>query len=52
MPTNELDSLQDLDKNQDYMEKKSPSFHKSWQKRYFVLDKRVLKYYKTKNDYT
>lgn len=33
------------------MEKKSPSFHKIWQKRYFVLDKRVLKYYKNKQDY-
>ena len=33
------------------MEKQSPSFHKRWQKRYFVLCKRVLKYYKGKTDY-
>ena len=33
------------------MEKKSPSFHKRWQKRYFVLENRMLKYYKTMQEY-
>ena len=34
-----------------YIEKQSPSFHKMWQKRYFVLKDRMLFYYKTKQDY-
>ncbi len=33
------------------MEKKSPNFIKRWQKRYFVLDKRILKYYKNRKNY-
>lgn len=33
------------------MDKQSPSFHKAWQKRYFVLDKKILKYFKNKADY-
>lgn len=33
------------------IEKQSPSFHKMWQKRYFVLKNRMLFYYKTKADY-
>ena len=39
------------DKHSDYMEKQSPSFHRAWQKRYFVLDKKILKYFKNKVDY-
>lgn len=30
------------------IEKQSPSFHKMWQKRYFVLKNRILFYYKSK----
>lgn len=33
------------------VEKQSPSFHKMWQKRYFVLKNRMLFYYKSKADY-
>lgn len=33
------------------IEKQSPSFHKMWQKRYFVLKNRMLFYYKSKADY-
>jgi len=33
------------------LEKQSPSFHKMWQKRYFVLKDRIFYYYKTKADY-
>ena len=33
------------------MEKQSPSFLKRWQKRYFVLSKKMLRYYKSEADY-
>lgn len=39
------------DRHEGYIEKQSPSFHKRWQKRYFVLDNRVLKYYKLQSDF-
>lgn len=34
-----------------YLEKQSPSFHKRWQKRMFVLTNKTLKYFKTETDY-
>lgn len=41
--------------NDDYYEgvllKQSPSFHKMWQRRYFVLRNRMLFYYKSKQYY-
>lgn len=45
------DILTALDSHQGIMDKQSPSFHKLWQKRYFVLARRVLKYYKKKDDH-
>jgi hypothetical protein len=45
------DIFTDNDKHEDFMIKQSPSFHKAWQKRYFVLDKKILKYFKSKAEY-
>jgi hypothetical protein len=33
------------------MEKQSPNILKTWQKRYFVLEKRILKYFKSKEEF-
>ena len=33
------------------MTKESPSFFRIWQRRYFVLAHRKLKYYKSRSDY-
>ena len=35
----------------EYMEKQSPSMIKLWQKRFFVLEKRMLKYFKSHADF-
>ena len=43
--------INEFDFHEDFMEKQSPSFHKRWQKRYFVLNNCVLKYYKNKADF-
>ena len=45
------DVLTKDDVNEGVLEKQSPSFHKMWQKRYFVLKDRMLFYYKTKQEY-
>ena len=45
------DQLTKDDYHEGILEKQSPSFHKRWQKRYFVLKNRHLFYYKTKADY-
>jgi hypothetical protein len=45
------DTLSERDFHKGHLEKKSPSFHRLWQKRFFVLENRVLKYYKTEQDY-
>ena len=50
-PSIRKDVLTAEDRQQGIMEKQSPSFHKRWQKRYFVLDNRMLKYYKTEQDF-
>lgn len=50
-PSIRKDVLTSNDSHQDYIEKQSPNILKKWQKRYFVLDKRILKYYKSKEDY-
>lgn len=46
------DQLSRDDFHEDYMEKQSPNLFKVWQKRYFVLVNRMLKYFKTKQDYS
>ena len=48
---NTFDKLTNMDFCQGVLEKQSPSFHKFWQKRYFVLKNRMLFYYKTKADF-
>mmetsp|Transcript_2852 Transcript_2852/g.4862 ORF Transcript_2852/g.4862 Transcript_2852/m.4862 type:complete len:162 (+) Transcript_2852:286-771(+) len=45
------DVLSESDFHQGLLEKQSPSFHKLWQKRYFVLSNRLLKYYKSQQDF-
>ena len=42
------DALTRDDFHEDFMSKQSPGFFKVWQKRYFVMQNRMLKYYKTK----
>lgn len=39
------------DFHEDCLDKQSPMLIKIWQSRYFVLDKRVLKYFKNKEEY-
>ena len=34
-----------------YMDKRQPNFLKTWQKRYWVLENRMLKYYRQDQDY-
>lgn len=36
---------------QGYVEKQSPSVFKRWQKRYFVLKHKIIRYYKKEEDY-
>ena len=50
-PTIPKDVLTTDDSHAGLIEKQSPSFHKRWQKRYFVLDKKILKYFKNKADF-
>lgn len=44
--SNKADVITSDDYQTGIMEKESPNILKTWQKRYFILDKRVLKYYK------
>jgi hypothetical protein len=46
-PSIKIDVLTADDFHKGMMMKQSPSFLKKWQKRYFVLDTKMLKYYKT-----
>jgi len=46
-PSFQYDALTDDDLNHGYIEKQSPSFLKRWQKRYFVLERKMIKYFKT-----
>ena len=39
------------DSHMEYLEKQSPSILKLWQKRFFVLGHRMIKYYKTHADF-
>lgn len=50
-PTVIDDQLTNEDFHQGIMEKRSPSFHKRMQKRYFVLRNRMLFYYKSEEHY-
>ena len=50
-PSIKNEILTENDSHKGWMMKQSPSFLKSWQKRYFVLVAKMLKYYKTQNDY-
>lgn len=45
------DLLTEDDSINGYIEKQSPSLLKRWQKRYFVLEKKLIKYYKTESDW-
>ena len=44
------DILTEDDSHSGYIEKQSPSLLKLWQKRFFILDKKVLKYFKSQSD--
>ena len=46
-PSVRSDLLTEDDTLAGYMQKQSPSFLKQWQKRYFLLEKKMLKYYKS-----
>jgi hypothetical protein len=46
-----MDILTADDFHKGMMDKQSPKFFKQWQKRYFVLEAKTLKYYKTQTDY-
>ena len=54
--TRKLSMVNDLISEDDYcqgpLDKQSPSFLKFYQTRYFVLQKRMLYYYKNKDEYT
>lgn len=50
-PSIKNEILTENDSHKGMMDKQSPSFLKSWQRRYFVLEAKMLKYYKTQNDY-
>jgi len=50
-PSLRNDILSEDDFMSGVMEKQSPSLLKRWQKRYFVLSNKVLKYFKTEQDY-
>jgi hypothetical protein len=47
----ENDELSVADLMQGYLQKKSPDFLKLWNTRYFVLEKRVLKYYQNHQEF-
>lgn len=51
-PSIKDDTLTVNDKHSGFMEKQSPSLLKHWQKRFFVLEHKKLKYYKSEQDYT
>ena len=44
-------ALSDMDTHAGYLEKQQPNFLKSWQRRFWVLENRMLKYYKNDSDY-
>lgn len=46
-----MDILTADDYHKGMLEKQSPKLLKQWQKRYFVLEAKTLKYYKSQNDY-
>jgi hypothetical protein len=43
--------IEERDEFMGVMEKLRPNFIKTWQKRFFLLEKRALKYYKQESDY-
>ena len=43
--------ITDDDFFQGMLQKQQPVFPKQWQRRFFVLDTKILKYYKSKQDY-
>lgn len=45
------DILTEDDFCEGWCDKQQPNMLKRWQKRYFVLDKKLIKYYKKKEDY-
>lgn len=45
------DKLTEDDSCSGWVEKQSPNLFKRWQKRYFVLEKKLLKYFKTDQEY-
>ena len=51
MRTTSVNNVTDNDFWQGIMSKQQPVFPRQWQKRYFVLDTKILKYYKNKSDY-
>lgn len=50
-PSFQYDVLTDDDTQHGYIQKQSPSFLKRWQRRFFVLERKMIKYYKTEADY-
>ena len=50
-PVIQNDALSASERYQEHMSKKGFNFPQLWAKRYFVLNDRILKYYKTKKDY-
>jgi len=50
-PSIRNDALGEEDSHKGYLEKQSPSFLKHWQKRYFVLERKMLKYFKNEAEY-
>jgi hypothetical protein len=50
-PSIRNDALNEEDSHRGVIEKQSPSFLKHWQKRYFVLERKMLKYFKNEADY-
>lgn len=50
-PSIASDKLTEDDSCSGWVEKQSPSLLKRWQKRYFVLEQKVIKYYKSDQDY-
>lgn len=45
------DNLTEDDYCTGWLEKQQPKMLRRWQKRFFVLDKKLIKYYKNKDDY-
>jgi hypothetical protein len=50
-PSIRSDILTEDDSIQGTLHKQSPSFLKPWQKRYFILEKKMLRYFKNEHDY-